>query len=116
MKQLLIAAAFFIAAQAEARSLTCVFTEPFLGIKVSEEARKVSITNEIEKTTENYKILKIAKKGNATQVVFGVNIEENYSLTYVKDGKGSNGMSDDVYPYSAQLSVGDTRPQHGGCH
>lgn len=101
------------AASAQAAEVACHFTEPFITMIVNEEAGTVK---EIFPEGEAlHSILELSRENGETRVVFGPGIEENTVLTYVRDGKGSDGMSDRIYPYSAQNWTGDTLPQHGGC-
>lgn len=108
-------AAFLSMANAYSKDLTCTFTEPYLTVLIQESKKKVTITNNIENTTQVSQIDRITKLGKTTQVVFGSGEEELTGLTYKLDFKGSNLRSEVIFPYSAEMQTGDTSPQLGGC-
>jgi|GEM_PF-5807400 len=103
-------------APAYANKFTCVFTEPFLTVTADTAKKKVSVEDSIEQQTQHHGIRKVVAQGNSIQVVFGAGQEELTSLRMNLDFNGSDGMSERIFPYSAELQTGDTRAHHGGCY
>ncbi len=116
MKTLSILALALFSVTAQAEPLTCTFTEPFIGIVVDQEAKTVVVTNEQEGESITHPILETHVGKEETRVIFGAGEEENSVLVYREDGQGSDGMSDLVYPYSAQTWTGEDGIFHGGCY
>jgi uncharacterized membrane protein len=115
MKILALAALLVSTAPAHAGVIACTFTEPFLTIRVDESTQEVTFRNETEKREFRFPAQQITKDGNYSLVVFGAGGNNAWNLEYDLDGQGSDGMSDQVYPYSAVLTKGVSDLHHGGC-
>jgi uncharacterized membrane protein len=104
-------ATFSLAAKAE--TVNCVFTEPFFSVQVNEAAGTVLVNTPEGDYT--YPLLEITRINGDTRVIYGNDIEENSVLVFRKDWQGTDGMSDFVYPYSAEFWEGDSQIHYGGC-
>ena len=76
----------------------------------------LTITNDIEKETQTLQVVRQSVSGDVTSLVFKDASGSQRTLTYKNDNKGSNGMSDTVYPYSGVLQTQDHGKLHGGCY
>lgn len=99
---------------AYAETVTCTFTEPFITVIVNERTGMVTEQN-FGRTTRRVLATRISKAGRRTKVVFGRSRNGATTLIYRKDGRGSDGMSEAVYPYSAERYTGRERHIFGGC-
>lgn len=110
----------FVTVPAKAELITCVFTEPFFSIDIdtaelsfvktepdwSSKGGGVITTlqlENIEVTERNF------KEGEPVQYV--MSYEEDEIMTLALDYQGSDGMSDRIYPYSAEYDG-----YFGGCY
>ncbi|RZA09814.1 MAG: hypothetical protein EOP11_00475 [Proteobacteria bacterium] len=95
-------------APAHAEKITCTFTEPFISTVIDTQKNTVSETWE---RTQSFRVLKKSEKRGAITLSYGRIGGERHVITYKRDWKGSDGMSDLVYPFSA------TRDKNlfGGC-
>lgn len=116
MKAALLLALTLSSPAAMAQAITCSFTEPFFQMVVSEQKRTITFTSADEPAPVLYPILRIARHGNETRVVYLNGARKISVLVFKRDGKGSDGMSDYTYPYSAQISRGAMGAFHGGCY
>lgn len=108
------AALLAVSTPALADKIDCSFTEPFFSVKIDDARKSVIVHDAIEKKSTSYKIRKIKQTGRTTEILYG-NQEELTTLVYTLDFKGSDGMSETIFPYSAETRTGDTRPHFGGC-
>ncbi len=92
MKQILIAAFFLVAGTAKADVITCNFTEPFLSIQFDEAT--LAVVAKDPEGQQTFKAMRVFVENGTTQVVYGDMPEENYVLSYIRDWRGSDGMSD----------------------
>ena len=98
----------FAPALAQAETLTCIYTEPFVNTVYKSGARQLTLTRAMEKEVRRFRVhpadIDLANRRLA------------FRQTMVRDGKGSDGMSDTVYPWSATLSWKALPYRlHGGC-
>lgn len=93
--------------------LTCVFTEPFFSVVVDESARRVTVDASYDEPSPpaTFPFKTFTVNGGETLLTYG----QNRVLAYRHDGRGSDGMSGRVYPWSAEDRSGGFRPLHGGC-
>ncbi len=100
------------AAQAEMK-LSCDFTEPFWDVSYDSTTSKL-IINKLLEGTVIYKNASVVKTG---ETLFEIRSQENVILMKLDlNGKGSNGMSDTIYPFDAELIDEDgQRSLWGGC-
>jgi uncharacterized membrane protein len=114
----------FQAMAAGQESINCGFTEPFYDIDIDVNAKKVVI-NDIDWDSEDFRHKKtdISKEVNiVSSLVNGaptITLVDNKTgktrLTATLDFKGSDGMSDQEYAYSAVHKVGSDITHYGGC-
>jgi uncharacterized membrane protein len=125
MKKILALAVLFSATTSMAVQVTCQFTEPFVTVKYQ------TLTGQMEVIAEHYEQIPVisdleAKLVNSGENQVQVNVTNSSNQTLLQiipDGKGSDGMSDRVFPYSAVLTLPDLNvkdlhlegPLHGGC-
>lgn len=101
--------------QAQARTINCMFTEPFYYVSVNEETRQLIFENPLEEQISNYEDVVLKTEGVTTEVSFGDPKGEIWNLVYTNDGQGNDGMSDRIYPFSAVLKRTDSGGHTGGC-
>ncbi len=111
---IVVGLSLLISASAFAETFNCSFTEPFMSIKIDTTTKKVSVTTP-EESNKTFRIRRMQKVGDTTEVVFGAGQEEFTMLRMKLDFKGSDGMSDFKFAYSSEIQTGDVRPQQGGC-
>lgn len=103
----LTALALAFGASAHAEKITCTFTEPFITTVI--DAGKNSVTETWEKKNA-YRLVKKSEKRGEVTITYSRG-KEIHTLSYKRDWKGSDGMSDLVYPFSA---IRD-KNLYGGC-
>lgn len=124
IKKMLALAVLFSATTSMAVELKCQFTEPFVTVKYQ------TLTGEMEVIAEYFESIPVIKGlenvmiNSVTNTQLNVvNLSDEVLLQIIPDGKGSDGMSDRVFPYSAVLTLPDLNvkdlhlegPLHGGC-
>lgn len=115
MKAIFVLALALVANSASAQTYTCNFTEPFFNFEFSDETNLIKMTGpDIDVTFEKRDVEKDAIGGMTLR--FGDAEDDNYVLRLVRDFQGSDGMSDLIYPYSAELNQGDSLHLIGGCY
>lgn len=98
----------------KAKIFSCVFSNPFFYAEI--HGNQVWVVDEPKGKSKVFPIIEKGSEGNGwTLIVLGPDIEENLVLRFRKDGKGSDGVSDKKYAYSAKLTAGDVDPSTGGC-
>jgi len=97
---------------AQAETIACFFTEPFIKTVFDTRGRSVTITQMVKPGAEKIRVS--VRRGVADLEL--ANRSRAFRQTLVKDGKGSDGMSDTVFPYSATMTLAGLRARlHGGC-
>lgn len=97
---------------ARAQSISCVYTEPFVNTVFNPLGRTVLVTRALEAGSEKIRVS--VRKGVADIEL--MNRRRVFRQTMVRDGKGSDGMSDTIFPYSSTLTLaGIPARLHGGC-
>ncbi len=105
-------AAFFCPAPAGAEVIQCVYTEPFVNTSFDAHGKRVTVTRMGEKESQSFRV-SVRTTGENWELA---NRRQAFRQIMVKDGKGSDGMSDTVFPYSATLTQkGLPHRLHGGC-
>jgi uncharacterized membrane protein len=104
----LAALAFVMSAPAHAEKITCTFTEPFITTVI--DTAKNTVTETWEKK-QRFRVLKKAEKRGLVTLTYGRAGGERHVISYKRDWKGSDGMSDLVYPFSATRD----KKLFGGC-
>jgi uncharacterized membrane protein len=105
-------AAFLVPALARAEVIKCVYTEPFVNTVFDPRRKTVTSTRMGEEKPLSFRVSVRAIKGSLELT----NRRHAFRQTMVKDGKGSDGMSDLAFPYSATLTQkGLPHRLHGGC-
>jgi uncharacterized membrane protein len=99
-------------ALAQAETLTCIYTEPFVNTVYKSGGRQLTLTRAMEKEVRRFRV---SARVHPADIELA-NRRMALRQTMVRDGKGSDGMSDTVYPWSATL-VWKALPYrlHGGC-
>ena len=99
-------------AAAVAETLTCIYTEPFVNTVYKTGARQLTLTRAMEKEVRRFRV---SARVHPADIDLA-NRRLAFRQTMVRDGKGSDGMSDTVYPWSATLSWKALPYRlHGGC-
>ena len=99
-------------ASLRAETLTCVYTEPFVNTVYKTGGRRLTMTRAVEKEVHQFRV---SARIRAADIEL-VNRSQAFRQTMVRDGKGSDGMSDTVFPWSATLTwKGLPHRLHGGC-
>lgn len=94
-----------------AATIRCVYTEPFINTVFTPRSKTVAVTRLGGPATK----FRVDVRGDAASIRL-TNARHAFRQTMSKDGKGSDGMSDNVFPYSATLSMkGTPSTLHGGC-
>ncbi len=116
MKTLSILALALFSVSAQAEVITCNFTEPFITMNVNEEAKTIEVIDNSMDETHFYQMNEFGtEKDGRTRVGYGEGIDASV-LIYVKDGKGTDGMSDMIYPYSAESWASHSDVLYGACY
>jgi uncharacterized membrane protein len=104
----LFAAPILCVGSAHADVIKCYFTEPFLTLTYSTTESSLAVSDPEAEATERNVSLQIMGAG-AFELWNAQNIAV---LRLTLDNKGSDGMSDRIYPYSAMRLPS---AQYGGC-
>jgi uncharacterized membrane protein len=97
---------------ARAETIACVYTEPFVNTVFNARGRTVTITQEAKPGAVKFRVA--IRRGAADLEL--INRRHAFRQTMVRDGKGSDGMSDAVFPYSATMTLAGLPSRlHGGC-
>lgn len=97
---------------ARAEIIKCIYTEPFVNTIFDSHGKKIAMTRAEEKGAQSFRV-SVRKTGGHIELT---NRPMAFRQTMDKDGRGSDGMSDTVYPYSATLEKkGLSYRLHGGC-
>jgi uncharacterized membrane protein len=97
---------------ARAETIGCVYTEPFVNTEFNTRGRTVTITQASKPGAIRFRVS--VRRGAADLEL--VNRGHAFRQTMVRDGKGSDGMSDTVFPYSATMTLAGLPSRlHGGC-
>jgi uncharacterized membrane protein len=103
---------FTAPAAAQAETIRCVYTEPFVNTVFDTRGRTVTVTQAVKPGEEKFRVS--VRKGPADLEL--ANRRRAFRQTMVRDGKGSDGMSDMVFPYSATMTLAGLPARlHGGC-
>ncbi|WP_291515911.1 hypothetical protein [Bdellovibrio sp. ArHS] len=97
----------FSAVSAQAESIYCTFTEPFLSVSYNSDTNKVKITSPDNGGAELNAIVKYKQGGIIRFEVEGLT---QYLDLYLNK-EGSDGMSDFIYPFEGVIS----EQLYGGC-
>lgn len=97
---------------AQTETLTCVYTEPFVNTVYQTGGRRLTLTRAVEKEVHRFFVSARVRNGHIELV----NRPQALRQTMVRDGKGSDGMSDTVFPWSSTLAWKKLPFRlHGGC-
>jgi uncharacterized membrane protein len=114
MKTGLCSLVLLVSVHAQADVIKCFFTEPFFTIEYSTTSLRLKISGlEIPTAEETQVSFQIKAAG-----LFELHSQEHEVLmTLTLSGKGSDGMSDKVFPYEATLNAKRLIPgtHRGGC-
>lgn len=95
-----------------AETIACVYTEPFVNTVFDTRGRTVTITQALKPAAQKFRVS--VRHGAADLEL--ANRRHAFRQTMVRDGKGSDGMSDAVFPYSATMTLAGLPSRlHGGC-
>ena len=104
--------ALFFSDAARAETITCVYTEPFVNTVYQTGGRRLTLTRAVEKEVHRFVVSARVRDGHIELV----NRPQGLRQTMVRDGKGSDGMSDTVFPWSSTLAWKRLPYRlHGGC-
>lgn len=109
MKKLIYILALISAPTVFAKPLKCHFTEPFVTMVFDSETSAIHYRLIGEEVVSINDVKLIPVNETTTEFYDG----ENLILTIVEDGKGNDGMSDEIMPYSAVTNV--PKKIYGGC-
>jgi uncharacterized membrane protein len=99
-------------AATRAETITCSYTEPFVNTVYQTGGRTLTLTRAIEKEVHRIRVSARVRDGHIELV----NRPQALRQTMVRDGKGSDGMSDNVFPWSSTLAWKRLPYRlHGGC-
>ncbi|KYG69033.1 hypothetical protein [Bdellovibrio bacteriovorus] len=108
MKSVILSAALMLSVtSAQAESIYCTFTEPFLSVSYNSDTNKVKITSPDNGGAELNAIVKYKQGGVIRFEVEGLT---QYLDLYLNK-EGSDGMSDFIYPFEGVIS----EQLYGGC-
>ena len=114
MKKLPLAAVLLASgpAAAQAETIVCVYSEPFINTVFNPRGRTVTITRAVENRAESFRV-SVRSLGANLELA---NRRRAFRQIMVKDSRGSDGMSDTVFPYSATMTLNGLHARlHGGC-
>ena len=104
--------ALFAPATARAETITCFYTEPFLHTVHQTGGHSLTLTRAGEREPRRFGVSSRVRDGHIELV----NRPQALRQTMIRDGKGSDGMSDTVFPWSATLTLKALPYRlHGGC-
>jgi uncharacterized membrane protein len=113
MKNAFIAALLLVSVQAQADIIQCHFTEPFITTSYSMAQQSLTVAAYGDKTPAVIKNVSFQIKGPGK---FELTDKDGKVLQALElNYKGSDGMSDVVYPYDAQYAYSGTQTLFGGC-
>ncbi len=125
IKKILTLAVLFSATTSMATELTCQFTEPFVTVKYQISTGEMTVIADDFQSIPAIQGLDIVfvNAGEKNEQFNVLNSSKEVLLRIIPDGKGSDGMSDRVFPYSAVLTLPNLNvkdlhlegPLHGGC-
>jgi len=108
----LLALSLLAPSSLRAETITCTYTEPFVNTVYQTGGRSLTLTRAVEKEAHRFRVSARVRAGHIELV----NRPQALRQTMVRDGKGSDGMSDTVFPWSATLAwKGLPYRLHGGC-
>lgn len=112
MRILTVIVSLLVAAQSEAEFIKCFFTEPFVESFYDLDT-SILIYRNLDSSSDTYKNVAFHIQGPGD---FLLKTEEGQVLQELKlNFNGSDGMSDDIYPYDVRDYTKLTRPGFGGC-
>lgn len=111
MKKILWAMIIASPILASADIIKCTFTEPFVSSEYSMTQSQLAYTNVEDKKTVIKNVSFQIKAAGVFELVKDGQVLQSLELNY----KGSNGMSDHVYPYSVKDNNDITMQGYGGC-
>jgi len=108
----LLALSLLAPSSLRAETITCTYTEPFVNTVYQTGGRSLTLTRAMEKEAHRFRV---SARVHPADIDLA-NRRLAFRQTMVRDGKGSDGMSDTVYPWSATLSWKALPYRlHGGC-
>lgn len=105
--------------------MTCVFTEPFIAYEIHEDGKLIyseAVMEDKKNLTGKVKIMGpfLNSKGNLSYKLEGIEAfdESKFVMDIELNAAGSDGMSDQVYPFDAKIKnfYGQGRDLWGGCY
>src|SRR5262245_33749187 len=87
-------------AAAQAEVYTCGFTEPFYTITYDTDSKVLTVKNDVEAQVEE--MTDVAVSGDAYSFVKTLSKDGQTLMTITLTGKGSDGMSNTIYPFEAK--------------
>lgn len=116
MKKAILSASLLLASISQADIIKCTFTEPFVNSEYSTSQSTLTYTGQEMKTVVIKNVsLQIKGAGSFELVGKDKKVLQALELTY----KGSNGMSNTIYPYEVKdtglLSAQGANGGYGGC-
>lgn len=104
MKLFLLALAVLgISPSVKAESFKCHFTEPFFTVKYSTDTKKMEQINDIEKKRVVHRNVEFKIESAGVFLLIDQKGKELARLTL--SGKGSDGMSENIYPYEVKYAL-----------
>jgi len=110
MRKFLLSLAIAAPTLAQADVIKCQFTEPFITTTYSMVQQKLTWVDNVDNTTKTIKNVSFQIKGPGEFELLDAN--KNVIQTINLNFKGSDGMSDRVYPYDVQWN---SKSLYGGC-
>ena len=106
---------FAFSQPALADTIVCDFTEPFIQVSFDTKTGNLEV-NDFGQIS-NFQNAELEITGvNNMKLNWGPASGYTHSVDMTVDYRGSNGMSDHLYPYSAAYDRGENMPLYGGCY
>lgn len=100
----------------ETNKMVCHFTEPFYSIRLDKDAKVNSILVLTSESVHSVGQVLVSKTyGDQLSVYSNLSDLGAIRLVVDKAVEGSDGMSDKVYPFTGNLSIGPDSDVEGGC-
>jgi uncharacterized membrane protein len=112
IKPLLLLTVLLLPSIAKADLIECQFTEPFKTTSYNTSLRTMTVVDSVTKRRQIFD--QISMREIKSRVFEFRNVQGRLLQTANRNCGGSDGMSDRVYPYDAQLLL-DRRKPYGGC-
>lgn len=111
-KPAILLAVLLLPSIAKGDIIQCQFTEPFIRTSYNTSSKRMTVVDDVRKRREIFD--QISMREIRPRLFEFRNANGQVLQTAERNCRGSDGMSDRVYPYDARF-LGDERKPHGGC-